>query len=50
MTLPLLISVSHAGLSVPPELADLNLLTPEQIAERVKRPLAGLTVAPYYGC
>ena len=33
MTLPLLISVPHAGLTVPAELADLNLLTPQQIAE-----------------
>jgi len=24
--------------------------TPEEIAERVERPLTGLTVAPYYGC
>ncbi len=32
MTLPLLISVPHAGLDVPPEVEDLNLLTPEEIA------------------
>lgn len=24
--------------------------TPEEIAERVQRPLTGLTIAPYYGC
>jgi len=30
--LPLLISVPHAGLAVPDEVADLNLLSPEQIA------------------
>jgi formiminoglutamase len=30
--LPLLISVPHAGLAVPAEVAGLNLLTPEQIA------------------
>jgi formiminoglutamase len=31
-TLPLLISVPHAGLEVPEEVASLNLLTPAQIA------------------
>lgn len=31
MTLPLLISVPHAGLRVPPEVEQLCLLTPEQI-------------------
>jgi formiminoglutamase len=30
--LPLLLSVPHAGLDVPPEVADLCVLTPEQIA------------------
>jgi len=33
MTLPLLISVPHAGLWVPPEAADYCVLTPEEIAE-----------------
>jgi len=33
MKLPLLISVPHAGLAVPPEVEAINLLTPEQIAE-----------------
>jgi len=32
MKLPLLISVPHAGLVVPPEVEDLCILTPEQIA------------------
>lgn len=32
-TLPLLISVPHAGLSIPPEVAQLNLLTAREIAE-----------------
>ena len=32
MTLPLLLSVPHAGLDVPPEVADRNLLTLEEIA------------------
>ena len=31
--LPLLLSVPHAGLAIPPEVAELNLLTPEEIAE-----------------
>jgi N-formylglutamate amidohydrolase len=31
--LPLLISVPHAGLSIPPEVAHLNRLTPQEIAE-----------------
>lgn len=31
MKLPLLISVPHAGLTVPPEVKDLCILTPEQI-------------------
>lgn len=31
MTLPLLISVPHAGLTIPPEVKDLCILTPEQI-------------------
>lgn len=31
MTLPLLISVPHAGLTIPPEVLDLCILTPEQI-------------------
>ena len=31
--LPILLSVPHAGLGVPPELADYHQLTPEQIAE-----------------
>jgi N-formylglutamate amidohydrolase len=31
--LPLLISVPHAGLKIPPEVAHLNRLTPQQIAE-----------------
>ncbi len=31
--LPLLISVPHAGLAVPPEVGHLNRLTPRQIAE-----------------
>lgn len=33
MTLPLLLSVPHAGLAVPPEVADRCLLTPAQIAD-----------------
>jgi N-formylglutamate deformylase len=33
VNLPLLISVPHAGLSTPPEVADINLLAPQQIAE-----------------
>jgi formiminoglutamase len=33
MTLPILLSVPHAGLQIPPEIEDLNLLTPEQIAD-----------------
>ena len=32
MKLPLLISVPHAGLNVPPEVVDMCALTPEQIA------------------
>lgn len=32
MTLPLLVSVPHAGLEVPPELEHLNLLVPGEIA------------------
>ena len=32
MKLPLLISVPHAGLNVPPEVKDLCILRPEQIA------------------
>lgn len=32
MTLPLLLSVPHAGLAVPPEAAPLCVLTPEEIA------------------
>jgi len=32
MTLPLLISVPHAGLEVPPEVRDACILTPEEIA------------------
>ena len=32
MTLPLLISVPHAGLRVPPEVADRCLLTAEEVA------------------
>jgi formiminoglutamase len=31
--LPLLISVPHAGLAVPPEVAGINMLTPQEIAE-----------------
>jgi formiminoglutamase len=31
--LPLLVSVPHAGLSVPPDLEEYNTLTPEQIVE-----------------
>lgn len=31
--LPLLISVPHAGLDIPPEVAALNRLTPQEIAE-----------------
>lgn len=31
--LPLLVSVPHAGLTMPPEVADLNRLTPTEIAE-----------------
>lgn len=31
--LPLLLSVPHAGLEIPPEVAELNLLTPKEIAE-----------------
>jgi N-formylglutamate deformylase len=31
MTLPLLISVPHAGLNIPPEVQDLCMLSPEQI-------------------
>ena len=31
MTLPILISIPHAGLSIPPEVRDLCILTPEQI-------------------
>jgi formiminoglutamase len=33
MTLPLLISVPHGGLRVPPEVRDLSLLTEQEIAE-----------------
>jgi formiminoglutamase len=33
MTLPVLVSVPHAGLAVPPEVEQLNLLTTAQIAE-----------------
>ena len=33
MTLPMLISVPHAGLIIPPEVSDLCLLTPRQIRE-----------------
>jgi formiminoglutamase len=33
MTLPILVSVPHAGLEMPDEIEGLNLLTPEQIAE-----------------
>ena len=33
MTLPLVLSVPHAGLSVPSEVADLSLLTEREIAE-----------------
>jgi formiminoglutamase len=33
MTLPVLMSVPHAGLAIPPEVKELNLLTREQIAE-----------------
>jgi formiminoglutamase len=33
MTLPILLSVPHAGLQVPPEIQELNLLSPAQIAE-----------------
>lgn len=33
MTLPLLVSVSHAGLTIPEELAAHCLLTPEEIAD-----------------
>lgn len=33
MSLPFLISVPHSGLGIPPEVAGLNLLTPQQIAE-----------------
>ncbi|UCE25087.1 MAG: N-formylglutamate amidohydrolase [Candidatus Zixiibacteriota bacterium] len=33
MSLPLLISVPHAGLGVPPEVASINLLTTQQIIE-----------------
>ena len=32
-TLPLLVSVPHAGLTVPPEVVHLNRLTPREIAE-----------------
>ena len=32
MTLPILVSVPHAGLDVPPELEHLNLLLPDEIA------------------
>ncbi len=31
MTLPLLLSVPHAGLGIPPEVEHLNLLTPDEI-------------------
>ncbi len=31
MKLPLLVSVPHAGIQIPPELADINLLTLDQI-------------------
>ncbi len=31
MTLPIIVSVPHAGLSIPPDVADLNLLTTEEI-------------------
>jgi N-formylglutamate amidohydrolase len=33
MTLPILLSVPHAGLGIPPDVEELNLLTREQIAE-----------------
>ena len=33
MKLPLLISVPHAGLAVPEEVAERSILTPEQIAK-----------------
>lgn len=33
MTLPLLISNPHAGLEIPPELMELNILTPQEISE-----------------
>jgi len=33
VSLPLLISVPHAGLDIPAELKEINLLTPEQIVE-----------------
>lgn len=33
MSLPLLVSVPHGGLEIPPEVAAINLLTPRQIAE-----------------
>ena len=52
MTLPLLLSVPHAGLDVPPEIADRCILTPEQVAEdgdvgaaEIYRPLKGEVAA-----
>ncbi len=42
MALPLLISVPHAGLEVPPEVEPLNLLSPRQIAEDGDEGAAGI--------
>ncbi len=44
--------LTYHGTATPRHLMDViaNDFGPEVIAERVKRPLTGLTVAPYYGC
>lgn len=44
--------LTYHGTATPRHVVDViaNDFTPEEIAERVERPLEGLTVAPYYGC
>lgn len=44
--------LTYHGTAVARHVMDVlaNDFTPEEIAERVERPLEGLTVAPYYGC
>lgn len=44
--------LSYEGTALTRHLLDIlaNDIGPERIAARVVRPLAGLTVAPYYGC